>query len=248
MWEMTDLHSHALCCVDDGAKDIEQMKKMIDIAHEDGITSICFTPHFKMHHFDSDDAIHLYNKKIEQSFNIACEYVSSTYPDMHLFLGNEIMYHHDIYESISQKRCLKLGNSSYSLVEFVPDTPFFEIRNALSNLIRKGVRPILAHAERYVDLVKDIKRVKELKEIGILIQINASSITRLKLGKSARFVKKLFKLFLVDLIATDAHDSENFKPIMSSAVSIIERKYGEKVAKRVSQTTPNFILENKIIH
>lgn len=248
MWEMTDLHSHSLCSVDDGAKSIEQMKKMLDIAYEDGITTICFTPHFKIHHFADDNDIAEYNQRIKESFAIAVEYATAMYPGMKLFLGNEIMYHHDIYQSISQGKCLKLGNSSYALVEFMPDTPFFEIKKALSNLSRKGVRTILAHTERYVDIAKDIERVKELKELGVLIQVNASSITRLKFGKSARFVKKLFKSSLVDLISTDAHDSDCFKPVMSEAIKIIEKRYGDVVAKQISQTTPNLILENKNFH
>ena len=248
MWQMTDLHSHSLCSVDDGAKNVEQMKQMLDIAYNDGITTICFTPHFKIHHFENDDSINEYNERIKESYEIALEYVRSKHPDMRLFLGNEVMYHHDIYESFAKHKCSRLGNSSYALVEFMPDTPFFEIRKVLSNLMRKGIRVILAHVERYVDLAKSVEYVKELKEIGVLIQVNASSITKIKFGKSARFIKKLFKLSLVDIIATDSHNTADFKPVMSDAIKLIEKKYGEKIAKRVSQTTPNFILENKNFH
>lgn len=247
MWSMTDLHCHALCSVDDGAKNIEQMKQMLDIAYNDDIRTICFTPHFKRHHFDTHEQIVDYNRKISESFLIACDYASSNYPDMKLYLGNEIMFHHDIYDSISKGYCSLIGDSSYSLVEFMPDTPFFEIKIALSNLIRKGIRPVLAHIERYEDIARDIKKVLELKELGVLIQVNASSITKLRFGRGAKFIKKLFKGALVDLIATDAHDPRNFKPTMSNAVLLIQRKYGERIAKRVSQITPNLILENKKI-
>ncbi len=242
---MTDLHCHSLCSVDDGARNVEQMQKMLDIAYDDGIRVICFTPHFKMHHFSSDDEIRLYNEKIKESFSLACEYAKEKYPDMLLWLGNEIMHHHDMYDSIAEGKCSRLGNSSYVLIEFVPSTPFFEIRSALSNLMRKGMRPVLAHAERYEELAKSLERVAELKELGVLIQVNASSITKLKHGKSARFIKRLFKASYVDLIATDAHDASEFKPVMSEAVALIEKKYGASVAKRVSRDVPNSILENK---
>ena len=248
MCPMTDLHCHTLCSVDDGAKNVEQMQEMLDIAYSDGIRTICFTPHFKIHHFRDEEDISRYNEKIKESFALACNYVASSHPDMMLYLGNEIMYHHDIYESIANKRCSRLGSSSYSLVEFSPDTPFFEIKTALLNLTRKGVRPVLAHIERYADVSKNVERARELKELGVLIQVNASSITRLKFGKGARFVKKLFKASLVDIIATDAHDNDGFKPIMSKAFSTIEKKYGTNVARRVSQEIPNLILENKNIY
>lgn len=245
---MTDLHCHMLYGVDDGAESVEETFKMLDIAYSDGIRTICFTPHFKAHHFNNGSDVDLYNEKIRIAFKAASDYAAEHYSDMRLFLGNEIMHHHDIYASLNLKNCSYLGNSSYLLVEFVPSAPFFEIQSALSNLLRKGVRPVLAHVERYEELAKDASRVKELRDMGALIQVNASSVTRLKFGKSARFIKTLFKKSLVDIIATDAHSSTKHRPVMSEAVKIIGKKYGEKTAKSVSDTTPNMILENKRIH
>ena len=242
---MIDLHCHALFNVDDGAQSIEITRQMLDIAVCDGIKEICFTPHFKLHHFKNDEDMESYRKRILDSFSAACAYAREKYPDLKLFLGNEIMHHHDIYSSIADGRCFKLADTSYVLVEFTPDTPFFEISSALLNLLRKGIRPVLAHVERYEELARNVNRVKELKEAGVLIQVNASSVTKLKFGSSARFIKRLFKGKLVDLIATDAHDAQEYKPVMSCAVAIIEKKYGADVARNVSYTTPKMILENK---
>lgn len=245
---MTDLHCHALCSVDDGAKSIDEMKQMLDIAYNDGIRNICFTPHFKAHHFKNDEQIESYNEKIKVSFSIALEYASDKYPDMRLYLGNEIMHHHDIYESLANGKCSFIAGSSYALVEFLPDLPFFEIQASLSNLLRKGVRPVLAHIERYSELVGDISKVMELKEMGVLLQVNASSITKIRLGRCAKFIKALFKKSLVDIVATDAHNSDDYPPIMSKAITLIRKKYGEEPARRVCEVIPNMILENKKIH
>ena len=248
MCTMIDLHCHALFGVDDGAKDLQVTQQMLDIAYNDGIRAICFTPHFKQHHFETDEEIFSYQEKIQNCFEAVCSYAAETHPDLKLYLGNEIMNHHDISDSISSGKCLRLANTSYALVEFDPSTPFFEISTSLSNLLRKGIRPILAHIERYEDLAKRFDGVKELSELGVLIQINASSITKIKFGKSARFIKKLFQCSLVDLIATDAHDAEYYKPVMSDAVRIIEKKYGERIAKKVSYTIPSMILSNQKKH
>jgi protein-tyrosine phosphatase len=245
---MTDLHCHALCFVDDGAKDIEEMKQMIDIAYNDGIKKMCFTPHFKAHHFKNDAQISSYNEKIKESFSMALEYARDKYSDMELYLGNEIMHHHDIYDSLSSGKCAFLAGSSYALVEFLPSASYFEIQGALSSLLRKGVKPILAHAERYSSLVSDVSRVDELKEMGVLIQINAGSIAKMKLGKCAKFIKTLFKRSLVDIVASDAHDTVSFAPIMSRAYGIICKKYGESVARSTCELVPNLILENKKVH
>jgi protein-tyrosine phosphatase len=245
---MVDLHCHALFNIDDGATDFDVMAKMLRIAYDDGIRDICFTPHFKQYLFKNDDDIRLYVQKIDGHFKLATEHAVANYPDLNLYIGNEIMFHHDILDSICSKKCFTISNTSFVLVEFKPSTPFFEMQSALSNLLRKGFSPVLAHVERYADLVKDFSKVRELSEIGVLIQVNASSILKFRFGKSARFIKKLFKHSLVDLIATDAHDAENYSPVMSSAVALISKKYGEQVAKKVSCTIPKMILSNQKKH
>ena len=245
---MTDLHCHALCSVDDGARDLEEMKQMLDIAYDDGIRKICFTPHFKAHHFKDDAKISSYNEKIKESFALALDYAKDKHPDLELYLGNEVMHHHGIYDSLSSGKCSTVAGSSYALVEFLPNAPFFEIQGSLSSLLRKGITPILAHIERYSSLVGDIKKVSELTEMGVLIQVNASSITKMKLGKCAKFIKTLFKRSLVNIVASDAHDADSFTPVMSKAYGLICKKFGEGVARSTCELVPNLILENKKVH
>jgi len=163
---------------------------------------------------------------------------------MNLTLGNEILYHHDIYDSIKSKRCRKLGDTSYLLMEFLPSTSYFDMDNAVTSIMRKGIRPLIAHVERYNELLEKPARVKELKESGALIQINASSITKFKFGPTAKFIKKLFKNSLVDVVATDAHSPRNHKPVMHEAYMIIEKKYGEKIARKVFCDKPKKIFDN----
>ena len=41
-----DMHSHILPNVDDGAKDIEETRKMLQMAYDDGVREMVATPHF----------------------------------------------------------------------------------------------------------------------------------------------------------------------------------------------------------
>lgn len=238
----SDLHSHMLPSVDDGAKDIEEMKKMMELAYNDGIRAICFTPHFKLYEFEDEEQIERYNAHINRIFNDACNYASIEYEDMSLFLGSEIMCHSDVAESISENFCKNIANTSYVLIEFHFKASFYDIKNTVTKLSRKGFIPIIAHAERYSELVKKPARVTELKELGALIQINARSVTNIRFGRVARFIKKVFKKVLVDIIATDAHDSSHRTPILSEAFEKISAKYGEGYAKKLFVENPNSIL------
>ncbi|MBO5212211.1 MAG: hypothetical protein J6B60_01595 [Clostridia bacterium] len=242
MTYLTDLHSHMLYSVDDGAQDFAQMTEMLDLAYNDGIRTICFTPHFKLYEFENEEQIKRYNAHIEKIFNATCDHASVKYPDMRLYLGSEIMCHSDVAESISENFCRYIASSSYVLIEFQFKSSFYDMKNTVMKLSRKGYIPIIAHAERYSELVKHPERAAELKELGAIIQVNARSITNIRFGKVARFIKKLLKKGIVDIVATDSHDSKHRKPILSDAFDAVSRKYGEKYAKRLFSDNPNAIL------
>lgn len=245
MINFVDLHCHALFRVDDGARDEEMMKAMLDLAYADGTRYLCFTPHFKIYEFDSEDDMLVQMQRLDRRFKIAYEYVSEKYPDMQLFLGNEIMYHSDIYSSLSTAKCHFLGNSSFALVEFDPDSSAYEIENTVIKLLRKGVRPLIAHIERYTAFIKDIALAKSLKDSGALLQVNARGIIKFKLGKVARFIKQALKQQLVDVVASDAHNDTSFTPQLSKAYSLVAKKFGEAYADKIFHDKPLAILMNE---
>lgn len=242
---MADIHCHALGGVDDGAKNTDEMKTMMDMAYADGIRHICYTPHFKTYHFKNEDSIKAYNAKIAKSFAVAQEYASEKYQDLSLYLGNEIMYHSELIDSSDANLCKRINNGAYLLVEFQPETPFYDIRNAVSKILRRGFTPVIAHVERYTELVKRPELTSELKDFGALFQINASSLEGFGFGKTAKFIKYLFKKVYVDVVASDAHDSVKYTPILSRAAAKITKQYGEAMAKRVLHTVPLSIIQNK---
>ena len=245
MVNFVDLHCHALFRVDDGARDEEMMKKMLDIAYVDGTRYLCFTPHFKIYEFDSEDEMLAQMERLNRRFKIACEYAHENHPDMCLYLGNEIMYHSDMYESLSEKRCNYLGESSYALVEFDPNSSAYEIESTVIKLLRKGVRPLIAHVERYTAFVKDISFAKQLKESGALLQVNARGIIKFKLGRVARFIRQALKQHLVDVVASDAHNDTSFTPQLSQAYALVSKKYGESYADKIFYHKPLAIIMNE---
>ena len=245
MVDFVDLHCHILFRVDDGAPTEEVMQSMLDTAHSDGIRHICFTPHFKIYEFYSEEEMYQQVKRLNRRFDVALKYVSEHYPDMHLFLGNEIMYHSDIYESLSTKKCHFLGDSSFALIEFAPSATSYEIETTISQLLRRGVRPVIAHIERYPALIKDPDLVKILKEGGALFQVNAKSITKFKFGKTARFIKNALRNSLVDVVASDAHNNTTLPPVLSKAYDTVTKFYGSAYADKIFHHTPLAILMNE---
>ena len=244
MSDFVDIHCHALFAVDDGARDEKAMQDMLDMAYADGTRYLCFTPHFKIFEFDDEDKMYEQVNRLKRRFSIALAYADAKHPDLRLFLGNEIMSHADAAESLYSDKCLFLGNSKYALIEFDPNASEYEIENTSIRLLRKGIVPLIAHIERYSAFVKNPSFVSVLKEHGAFLQVNAHAITKFKVGKVARFLKHVFKKRLVDVVASDAHNTTSFPPVLSKAYEEIAKKYGEDYATKIFHTTPLSIILN----
>ena len=215
-----DIHCHMLYGVDDGPGTKEKMLSMVDSAYEDGVRVLCLTPHFN-HAFygDNNDAAYI-------AFGDLSEYVKEKYPEMSLFIGCEIFYHHGASTLLSEGKCRTLASTKYVLVDFLHDEDIYTIKQALNTLMSEGYIPILAHTERYVELHKNKNAIFDLKNSGVLFQVNAPSI----LGYNGHKLKKmsifLLKKRLCDIISTDSHDLKERKTCMSECSAFVKRKFG----------------------
>ena len=236
-----DIHCHILPGVDDGSPDMATSLEMLRIADKNGITHLILTPHHKpMHHNVSPEHNVVYRKKLQEAAKEAGIKAK-------LFSGNEIYYSDETMEELMEGKICSLAGSDYVLVEFHPTNPYKAIQNAVSRVQAAGFIPIIAHVERYSDIVSHPARVKDLIEMGSLIQVNASSI----MGKYgfgiSHFTKKLLKEELVHFIASDAHDTGRRAPNLLDCRNYVERKYGEDYGKKLFFTNPANVIRNELI-
>ena len=90
------------------------------------------------------------------------------------------------------------------LVEFPRLVPFDTVGNALTQLVELGVKPILAHPERYSCCSPDA--VRHWKAIGAGMQVDATTLlTSQARGQRAR---QLLSEGLADILAGDNHGDE----------------------------------------
>ena len=211
------LHSHMLCGVDDGAGSPEEMYQMLEMAYADGIRAICLTPHYSPYLFGNT------TESSNRSFLLLKRYVAEHHPDMRLFLGHELGYHHSGLEALDRGACRTVNGSRYVLVDFPESVDFFELSGAMENMLRLGYRVILAHTERYHCLARHFDWIEGFVEDGGLIQLNASSAVG-GWGKSAQKQwKKLVKRGLVHVVSTDGHNTTTRLPVMSVCLPLLQK-------------------------
>lgn len=215
--KIVDMHCHILPQVDDGAKNFEESLKMAKTAVSNGVKAIIVTPHFKEYKRI------IPKQEILDRINQLKALLRENDVSLDIYPGNEIMR----YEAFSEgdvSNVFDLNGSSYYLVEFKPSDSYSFIYRYLDNLTRNDISPILAHIERY-DEINTIEKVKEIKDLGVLIQVNYKTIKEDKSFNS--FIKKLLKNKLIDFVSSDAHDDDERSYNIKECVSYLYRKYDE---------------------
>ena len=232
---MIDIHSHIVFDVDDGPKTIEDSKLLIEESYRQGVRTIVSTSHRRKGMFETPE------EKIYQNYLAVKEMVATYLPEMTLHFGAEIYYTRDILEKLEAGTIPTLAETSFALIEFSMATPYKEIHQALSAVLRLGVTPVVAHIERYHCLEKNEKRV----------QINSSSVLKPKLfGDRYKFMKHRAQYFLdkdlVHFVASDMHNVDQRPPYMEKAYQLIEKRYGSNRARALFIGNQQALLDNEL--
>ena len=196
---MIDIHTHIIPFVDDGSSSLEDSLAMVKHELDIGVDTIICTPHHIKHRYEKSV------EEIKTNFNLLKAEVEKQNLPVKLLLGQEICYTHreDILSFLNEGKLLTLNNTKYVLLEFSFTREPEDITDIIYNFSIKGYKVIVAHIERYEWISLD--KVVNLKNEGALIQINSGSLVGQTTWKEKRFVKKLLKRNLVDIIASDVH-------------------------------------------
>ena len=184
---------------------------------------------------------------IRDRFRELLRWTEDNYPEMELFLGQELTYSHGLEKQIDRGSAFTMAGSRYALVEFQPEDDYSRIRQGLQSVQLAGYWPILAHAERCQRLASHIEYVDELVHMGIYIQINARSVTGGNGWQCKSCAKKLLKQELVHFVASDGHDTKKRTPVLLKAMTYIAKRYGKKYALQLSVENPGKVISDIFI-
>jgi protein-tyrosine phosphatase len=194
----TDIHSHFIPAIDDGSDSIETSVTLIKGLVAQGFKHIITTPHVMSDHYENTSEVILSGLKTVQE-RLNTEGVNVT-------LHAAAEYYMDEYflNLLNTQPLLTLWDN-HVLVEMGFFSPPRGWEDYFFKISLKGYQPILAHPERYPYFHKSYVEYNEIKEKGVLLQVNALSLT----GYYGESVKKTaFRLLddkLIDFIGTDAH-------------------------------------------
>lgn len=198
----TDIHSHLIPGIDDGAQTIEDSLTLIRQIRDMGFHSIVTTPHVKIDHYpNTAEKItaglrQLQDALVENGINMPVRAAAEYYIDDHFM------------QLLDNRQLLPItGNEVLVELSFVFEPARFY--DLLFKMQTMGYTPILAHPERYTFYHQKPNIFRELKDRGCLLQLNTIAIS----GYYGRTVKQvaeqLLKAGLYDYCGSDMHHTKH---------------------------------------
>lgn len=223
--EMIDIHSHVLPEVDDGAQDMEMTKQMISALYKQGVRILFATPHISLR--SREDKM----QRVMSAYEKVTQYVKENYPDLIVLLGYEIYMEAGMINRIKRETAITMNNTAYVLCEFQFGGAYRDMYELLQQLARARYKPIIAHVERYSCLQGEWERFRELREMGVLMQINAESLSGNIFDKRYRYGKMLIQSGVIDFVGSDTHDIKKRAPLLKQAEKTIVKLVGKEKAE-----------------
>lgn len=202
----TDVHSHLIPDVDDGSKSLEESIYLLKQLEELGYKKVITTPHVFYNSFPN--GISVLDEKLE-SLKRNAEFNSI---GLDIELGGEFLLDDDIKSRIESKEIKTFGDN-YFLFEFPMGIEPKGYEAWLFNLQLAGFNLILAHPERYLYFFRQKKKYEELKDRGILFQINIASLSGYYGNEVKEAAEYLIREGVVELVGSDCHGQRHIDAI-----------------------------------
>lgn len=219
-----DIHSHILQGVDDGAGDINESVRLLQMEKLNNVASVMLTPHF----YPDEITLEEFHKLTSEAFHTLKEAIEAKELPR-IYLGAEILYFHGIGKADGLEK-LALNGSEYILIELGGNEIGEMLFSDIVSLQNRGFIPIIAHIERYYGVKNFSRLVDFVSQQDIIVQINASSVLKRPYLKT---VKKLLKSELFCVLGSDAHSTGTRPPLIKEALMTVSKKFGREYRNRL---------------
>lgn len=245
---MIDIHSHILYGVDDGSESREMSLEMLRMSEASGVTDIFATPHVNRKGLVPDwtdlqaKAAELQRAADEAGIQIT------------IHLGAEVELNGatmDLLKECKDDRAYCLGGSHYVLIELTDRTRPNIAENMLYTLQLRGYWPVLAHIERFPQLLEEPDRLLGWIEKGILCQCNTGSFTGYFGPKVKERVRTLYQNGVIHLLGSDGHRTAFRTTDIREAHEELERLARKEKRDDLWQTataSAEFILKGRVLY
>lgn len=206
----TDIHSHFIFGIDDGAKSLNDSINLVKGMKNMGYNKLITTPHVMSDFYQNTTAIikdglcKLQDELIRQGVDIKLEAAAEYYLDT------------EFVNLLKAKDLLTFGDR-YLLFEVSYLNEPDNLDSIIFMLQSEGYKPVMAHPERYPYWYNKFERYKELSERGVFLQLNINSLTGYYSPVTQKIAERMINEGIVSFLGSDCHHSGH-QELMKKAV------------------------------
>lgn len=252
-----DLHCHWIAGIDDGVKTPAEGIDLLRHLRAAGFDLVVATPHMRPGMFDND------RPALEQAFASMCPHLverREELPDVHLssehFL-DDVVFDRLVkgqglpYPDLGTEGGTEGGGGAPAppggrrlrgvLVELNPRGFPPQLQHRFFDLGRAGLRPVLAHPERYEPVWKDDRCLDPLLDAGACLLLDVCALVG-KYGRASRkAAEKLLDEEAYEAACSDAHRPSDVAAVVE-AIEALDKRVGATEAARLLRDGPRGIL------
>ena len=229
-WLNTDMHSHLLPGIDDGAPDIATSLELIKGLAALGYKKLITTPHVLWEIYPNTTEI------IIQQCSVLREAIAKEGIDIKLEAAAEYFIDENFENLLKNKIPLLPIYSNMVLVEFSMITAPLDLQETLFEMQLQNYQPIIAHPERYIYLKNKKDFFEQLKDHGCFFQLNLLSIVGHYGSSVQELADYLIKNDYYNFAGTDVHYIKHVIALQKLGSSPLYKRLQE------SDTLKNYIL------
>ena len=213
---LTDIHSHLIPGIDDGAQSIEESLTLLRALQKLGYTQVITTPHIMF------DAYGNTKTSIREGLQILQDVAQKQ--NIHLKIDAAAEYYLDEgLLPLIQKKDLLLIDQKYLLFETSYTHRPQQLEEIIFEILAAGYIPLLAHPERY-RYIEEISEFQTIKDLGVEFQVNINSFNGYYGSSAKKNALALSQQGMINFLGSDTH---NIKQVENLSLVFKSKAYKE---------------------
>lgn len=234
-----DLHCHYLPGVDDGVRTLEDGVALCRGLKQLGYSTVVATPHIRPGMFDN------HRPQLEAAF-AELRAATSGEPDLpELGLAAEHFCDDTFFGLLERGAALPYPGGHAALVEFATDRMPLRISEQFFRMQVRGVRPVIAHPERYTPVWKDAEVLRAMVERGAVALLDLMALIGKYGRRPQRCAEDLLDEDLYFAACSDSHKPDDLPSVERGIARLVEL-VGDEYAEQLLSDRPRQILAGTV--
>ena len=205
-----DIHSHLLPGIDDGVKTLEESWQIIQRFEDLGYKKLITTPHV-MNDFYRNTTLGIKNKRDE-----LISFLNEKNSPIQIEAAAEYYLDESLIQAVDNQEKLMTFGQQYLLFETNFLTEPYQLKDFIFKVTTQRYKPVFAHPERYEYLNKNFEKLEDLRNRGVLFQLNILSLVGFYSTPIQKMAEHMIDKGWVDFIGSDCHN-EHYSNLLEKA-------------------------------